>query len=153
MKSPNVLIIFCPSDLAAGSGKHSGFYIKKLKNQTITIFSVSYFNPFHNTFHLTCNYCKMGVSSYYLATICAFFAGALALPAGAGPEPDIILRGNSTLLDLVRRAEAVNFNQDYIAGGANVQYSPNEGAGTYTVNYNTQDDFVVGLGWQPGDSK
>jgi endo-1,4-beta-xylanase len=53
----------------------------------------------------------------------------------------------------MRRAEAVNFNQDYIASGANVQYSPNQGAGSFSINYNTNQDFVVGLGWQPGDSK
>jgi len=53
----------------------------------------------------------------------------------------------------MRRAEAVNYNQDYIASGAGVTYSPNEGAGSFTINYNTKADFVVGLGWQPGDSK
>ena len=99
----------------------------------------------------------MGVSSC-LVTLSAILAtGAFALPA---PEavpvalPNFTLRsGNSSLSELVRRAENVNYNQDYVASGASVQYSPNEGAGSYTISYNTQQDFVVGLGWQPGDSK
>jgi endo-1,4-beta-xylanase len=77
----------------------------------------------------------------------------LALPT-APETPYFELRsGNSSLSNLMRRAEAVNFNQDYIASGANVQYSPNQGAGSFSINYNTNQDFVVGLGWQPGDSK
>jgi len=53
---------------------------------------------------------------------------------------------------LVRRATPVNYNQNYIAGGANVQYTPNLNAGTFTVNWNTNADFVVGLGWTKGDT-
>lgn len=56
------------------------------------------------------------------------------------------------LTDLVRRASGTNYNQNYIAGGANVQYSPNQSAGSYSVTWNTNADFVVGLGWQTGDS-
>jgi endo-1,4-beta-xylanase len=85
----------------------------------------------------------------------SMLAGALAVPAPAPiaiPSPNFSLQGgNSSLSNLVRRA-GTNFNQDYVAGGANVQYSPNEGAGSFSVSYNTQADFVVGLGWQPGDS-
>lgn len=98
----------------------------------------------------------MGVFSY-LTTFSAIVAGAFTLPAPASaPEPvtNFSLRsGNSSLSNLIRRAESVNFNQDYVASGANVQYTPNEGAGSFSVNYNTNADFVVGLGWQPGDSK
>lgn len=83
-------------------------------------------------------------------------SGALAAPmAEAEPQPihdfDELLT-NSTLRALVRRAQSVNYNQDYIAGGANVQYSPNQNAGSFSVNWNTNSDFVVGLGWQTGDS-
>jgi len=96
----------------------------------------------------------MGFSSYLTAL--SVIAGAFALPAPeAAPMglPTFSLRsGNSSLSNLMRRAEAVNYNQDYIASGAGVTYSPNEGAGSFTINYNTQADFVVGLGWQPGDS-
>ena len=98
----------------------------------------------------------MGVYSR-LATLSALVAGGLALPA---PEPapkalpNFTLKGgNFSESNLMRRAEAISFNQDYVASGANVQYTPDEGAGSYSVSYNTNADFVVGLGWQPGDSK
>jgi len=91
------------------------------------------------------------VYSYLLLSM---LAGAFAAPAPA-PEPVAFPNfsfqgGNTSLSNLARRS--TNFNQDYVAGGANVQYSPNTGTGTFTVSYNTQADFVVGLGWQPGDS-
>jgi hypothetical protein len=54
--------------------------------------------------------------------------------------------------ELVKRATGPNYNQNYIAGGANVQYSPNLNAGSYTVTWNTNGDFVVGLGWTKGDN-
>ncbi|KAL9091127.1 MAG: hypothetical protein Q9165_005054 [Trypethelium subeluteriae] len=94
----------------------------------------------------------MGISSR-LVTLSAFVAGGLALPAAApAPLPNFTLQGgNFTSSNLMRRAEAINFNQDYVASGAGVTYTPNEGAGSYSVSYNTNQDFVVGLGWQPGD--
>jgi endo-1,4-beta-xylanase len=42
-----------------------------------------------------------------------------------------------------------NFNQDYTTGGT-VNYSP--GTNGYSVSWNTQQDFVVGVGWQPGST-
>ena len=97
---------------------------------------------------------KMGVSSR-LIPLLALVAPCLAAPAPAPVAmPNFNLQGgNFSASNLMRRAEAVNFNQDYVASGANVQYSPNQGAGSFSVNYNTNADFVVGLGWQPGDSK
>lgn len=92
----------------------------------------------------------MGLSSVFVAALVA--GGAYALPK-AEPVTFDLRSENVTFVDLARRAEAINYNQDYIASGANVQYSPNMGAGSFSVNYNTQGDFVVGLGWQPGDSK
>ena len=96
----------------------------------------------------------MGISSRLLA-LSTIIAGAFALPA---PVPEAVTNfnletGNSSLSNFVRRAETVNFNQDYVASGASVQYSPNQGAGSFSVSYNTHQDFVVGLGWQPGNSK
>ena len=96
----------------------------------------------------------MGVKSC-LITLSALVAGALALPAPV-PEavPDLAVEdANVTISELVRRAQAINFNQNYVASGANVQYSPNQGAGSYSINFNTQADFVVGLGWNPGNSE
>ena len=89
-----------------------------------------------------------------LLALSAFVAGALALPAAfsiADRDASFAESGNVTEFDLVRRAKAISFNQDYVASGAGVTYSPNLGAGTFSVNYNTHADFVVGLGWQPGD--
>jgi endo-1,4-beta-xylanase len=95
----------------------------------------------------------MGVTSR-IAAFAAVFAAALALPT---PEPVAIARPNFDVqsknpANILRRATSVNYNQDYVASGANVQYSPNESTGTFSVNYNTNADFVVGLGWTTGDS-
>ncbi|KAK6435988.1 hypothetical protein LTR95_007819, partial [Oleoguttula sp. CCFEE 5521] len=78
----------------------------------------------------------MGKSSFVLAL--GAVAGVLAAPV-AEPVP---------VTDLVKRAQSVNYNQNYIASGANVQYSPNQNAGSFSVNWNTNGDFVVGLGYQ-----
>jgi len=82
----------------------------------------------------------------------ALVGSVFAAPA----EPIILSRSANEspnpLAELSRRAQAVNYNQNYIASGANIQYSPNQSQGKYTVNYNTNQDFVVGLGWQKGDS-
>jgi len=74
--------------------------------------------------------------------LAAFIAGSCANPVNF----------NATDFGLGRRAEAINYNQDYIASGAGVTYSPNQGAGSFSVNYNTNADFVVGLGWNPANS-
>jgi len=75
--------------------------------------------------------------------IAAFIVGSCATP---------VAEFNATDFGLVRRAQAVNYNQDYVASGASVSYSPNQGAGSFSINYNTKADFVVGLGWNPGNS-
>ncbi|OQO13653.1 hypothetical protein B0A48_01882 [Cryoendolithus antarcticus] len=82
----------------------------------------------------------MGKSSFILAL--AAVARVMAAPVA---EPVAVT-------DLVKRAQSVNYNQNYIASGANVQYSPNQNAGSFSVNWNTNGDFVVGLGYQTGDS-
>jgi endo-1,4-beta-xylanase len=93
----------------------------------------------------------MGVLSH-LVSISAIAAAVSAAPAPPASQPaSFVLRGGDSALS--RRAQSVNYNQDYVAGGANVQYSPNQGAGSFSISYNTNADFVVGLGWQPGDSK
>ena len=97
----------------------------------------------------------MGVFSRITSLFVAA-AGVVAVPASL-PMPEGIptfspRSGNSSVSDLIRRAESVNFNQDYIASGASVTYTPNESTGTFSVSYNTNEDFVVGLGWQPGDT-
>jgi len=88
-----------------------------------------------------------------LIALSGMVAGVFALPAA---EP-MAVRGFASKTEnpageLVRRAKSINYNQNYVASGANVQYSPNQGAGSFSVKYNTQQDFVVGLGWTTGDS-
>ena len=55
-------------------------------------------------------------------------------------------------MEISRRASGTNYNQNYIASGAGVTYTPNQSAGSYSVNWNTNGDFVVGLGWSTGDA-
>lgn len=47
------------------------------------------------------------------------------------------------------RRSAINYNQDYTTGGT-VNFSPSKTG--FTLNWNTQQDFVVGVGWQPGSN-
>lgn len=49
---------------------------------------------------------------------------------------------------LSRRA-AINYNQDYTTGGT-VNFTPSTTG--FNLNWNTQQDFVVGVGWQPGSN-
>ncbi|UKZ64034.1 uncharacterized protein TrAtP1_005255 [Trichoderma atroviride] len=44
------------------------------------------------------------------------------------------------------RRTAINYNQDYTTGGT-VNFSPSKTG--FNLNWNTQQDFVVGVGWQP----
>lgn len=47
------------------------------------------------------------------------------------------------------RRSNTNYNQDYTTGGT-VNFSP--ATNGFSVNWNTQDDFVVGVGWNPGSN-
>jgi len=76
---------------------------------------------------------------FSVAALSALVATTFAAPAA---EP----------VDLERRATPVNYNQNYIASGAGVTYTPNLSAGSFSVNYNTKADFVVGLGWSTGST-
>lgn len=91
----------------------------------------------------------MVLISVFVALSALLAGQGFALPT-AEPITFDIRDDNVTL---VERAQAVNYNQDYVASGANVQYSPNMGAGSFSVSYNTNKDFVVGLGWQPGNTR
>jgi endo-1,4-beta-xylanase len=84
------------------------------------------------------------------------FTGALASPILTGDvspsnitergDPDFIL-GNHNFR---KRQTSPNYSQDYIASGANVQFTPN--GNSFSVTYNTNQDFVVGRGWSTGDT-
>jgi endo-1,4-beta-xylanase len=60
-----------------------------------------------------------------------------------GPDNPLSRRGNLT------ERSNTNFNQDYTTGGT-VQYTPSTNG--FSVNWNTQQDFVVGVGWKPGST-
>ncbi|EHK50983.1 uncharacterized protein TrAtP1_009976 [Trichoderma atroviride] len=84
------------------------------------------------------------------------FAVVIAVPTGLGPSPssvNITERGiHDFVLGLhndVRRRASINYDQNYQTGGT-VNYSPS-GTG-FSVNWNTQDDFVVGVGWTTGST-
>jgi len=62
-----------------------------------------------------------------------------------GPDHPLSRRFNESLA----RRSNTNYNQDYTTGGE-VSFSP--GTNEFSVTWNTQDDFVVGVGWNPGSS-
>ncbi|KAK6534043.1 hypothetical protein TWF281_005382 [Arthrobotrys megalospora] len=63
-----------------------------------------------------------------------------------GPDhPLAIARRNETLA----RRSNTNYNQKYTTGGT-VNFSPQTNG--FSVNWNTQNDFVVGVGWNPGST-
>ncbi|KAK3113116.1 hypothetical protein LTR53_009906 [Teratosphaeriaceae sp. CCFEE 6253] len=51
----------------------------------------------------------------------------------------------------VRQSTGRNYVQNYNGAAANFNY--NQGAGTYSVNWNGNTDFVVGLGWSTGAAR
>lgn len=97
----------------------------------------------------------MAVLSRFAVALSAA-AVALAAPT-AGPQleergPQNFVLGPDHPLMVARNLTArsnTNYNQDYTTGGT-VNYSP--GTNEFSVNWNTQEDFVVGVGWNPGSS-
>lgn len=82
-----------------------------------------------------------------LATITGSFASPVVNNNGIaerGPEDFVLKRINDTLS---RRQSAPSYHQDYTTGGT-VTYTPT--GSSFTTNWNTQDDFVVGIGWNTG---
>ena len=65
----------------------------------------------------------------------------LAANAAAQPMTDF------QLSDLRKRE--TNYVQDYTTGG-DVEFS--HSSGSFYVNFDTTDDFVVGVGWNPGST-
>lgn len=59
-------------------------------------------------------------------------------------HPLMMARRNATL-----QRRGTNYEQDYVTGGT-VNFSP--GNGEFSVNWNTYNDFVVGVGWNPGNT-
>jgi endo-1,4-beta-xylanase len=77
-------------------------------------------------------------------------AGSLASPAAEVKRADdslanFVLGRDSPL----QRRSSVNYKQDYTTGG-DVSFSTD--GNYFSVNWDTSDDFVVGLGWTPGST-
>ncbi|KAF2150279.1 glycoside hydrolase family 11 protein [Myriangium duriaei CBS 260.36] len=91
-----------------------------------------------------------------LAIVLTLATGCLAAPTAESfsiARPGYSLnRAEEISAELEKRATPVNYNQDYVASGAGVTYTPNLSTGTFSVSYNTQADFVVGLGWTTGNT-
>lgn len=89
-------------------------------------------------------------SSLFIAL--AAVAHSLAAPANhvkdgltkRGPS-NFVLEANNTLV----RRSSINYDQDYTTGGTVNYYSSSTG---FEVTWNTEDDFVVGVGWNPGST-
>jgi endo-1,4-beta-xylanase len=80
-------------------------------------------------------------------------AGSLA--ASTGPvKRNVAERGPKDFVpghDNARiRRSSIKYNQDYTTGG-DVSYSPSSSG--FSVNWDTEDDFVVGVGWSAGSTK
>lgn len=89
----------------------------------------------------------VGISS--LAVALFAIAGTLASPRGTvtekrGPQDFVLGRHN-----VVSRQSAPDYNQDYTTGGT-VDYSPD--GSSFSVTWDTEDDFVVGVGWTTGST-
>ncbi|KAI0477175.1 glycoside hydrolase family 11 protein [Xylariaceae sp. FL0804] len=56
--------------------------------------------------------------------------------------------GNFSVRAIDPRSDS-NYIQDYKVGGT-VNFTP--GTNTFSLNWNTEEDFVVGVGWQPGST-
>jgi endo-1,4-beta-xylanase len=93
----------------------------------------------------------------FSSLICALtsIASTLAMPTGLEPESSVNVTERG-MYDFVlgahndhRRRASINYDQNYQTGGQ-VSYSPSNTG--FSVNWNTQDDFVVGVGWTTGSS-
>lgn len=95
---------------------------------------------------------------FYLTTILAAIDVSLAAPSPPTPAEKRGLHnfviGPDHPLMLTRRGPALadtatNYNKDFTTGGI-VNFLP--GNGEFNVTWNTTDDFVVGVGWNPGST-
>ena len=93
------------------------------------------------------------VALFNLVAILSAVAGSLTSPvdpatrnlAERGPA-DFVLGSENA----VQRRQSTNYDQDYTTGG-DVVYTPN--GNSFTVDWDTEDDFVVGVGWSTGNTR
>jgi hypothetical protein len=76
-----------------------------------------------------------------------FTSALLALLGSAAASP-VALTESQELDHQLERRQAIGYVQNYNGNLANFKY--NQGAGTFTANWNNPGDFVVGLGWNTG---
>lgn len=86
-----------------------------------------------------------------LVVALSVIAGSLATPAdlvnGAVVDrspKDFVLEPDKAV-----RRSAIDYDQDYTTGGT-VDYSPSSTG--FSVSWDTEDDFVVGVGWSTGST-
>ena len=90
-----------------------------------------------------------------LVFVISAIAGSLASPTdfierdAEERSPANFVLGRDNAVSGLSRRQATNFNQDYTTGGT-VSYSPS--GNSFSVTWNTQNDFVVGVGWSPGST-
>ena len=100
------------------------------------------------------------VASSTLALGLSVLTLSLAAPTSDEPKP-VQKRGDFNFSlgpdhPLSRRSTTIasrsntNYDQDYTTGGT-VDYSP--GTNEFSVTWDTTDDFVVGVGWNPGSTE
>jgi endo-1,4-beta-xylanase len=78
-----------------------------------------------------------------------FTSALLALLGSAAASPVALTESTEQQLDhQLERRQAIGYVQNYNGNLANFKY--NQGAGTFTANWNNPGDFVVGLGWNTG---
>ena len=99
------------------------------------------------------------VALFHLAIALASIALAIAAPTVEAPVqkrgPHNFVMGPDHPLMLARRnlttsRRSTNYDQDYTTGGT-VDFSP--ASGEFYVAWDTTDDFVVGVGWNPGSTE
>ena len=90
----------------------------------------------------------------FSSLIVALFAIAESLASPTQPvnkgvtersPKDFVLRKNA-----IHRRSTVDYDQDYTTGGT-VDYSPD--GDFFEVEWDTEDDFVVGVGWSTGSTE
>ncbi|KIM99870.1 glycoside hydrolase family 11 protein [Oidiodendron maius Zn] len=97
------------------------------------------------------------VAISHLVLVLSAIASSLAAPSPVqkrGPHnfvmgPDHPLMQAKRNLTMSRRA-STDYNQDYTTGGT-VYFAP--ASGEFYVSWDTTDDFVVGVGWNPGSTE
>ena len=115
------------------------------------------FSSIINHFHSTSQSPRLSLQSFtslniqpstttFTMKFTAAIAGLFAI--GAAAAPVAVAEGSEIE---ARNPGGINYVQNYNGGAANFKY--NEGAGTYSANWNGNTDFVVGLGWSTGAAR